>query len=545
MDAPEPIAVADYEQTEEYRELMKSVAEDAQAVPIRWAKPRDYTIPFLLDKRPYVFAGGGKRSSKSWTNVLLACVGLTGEDMILAPGALDLFRGIRESNRLNGLPPFRVRHWCTDLEKVGKKILLPIYRRFIPSAMIADTREKVPGYNDTDHTFHLKDGSYVEFFSYKMDKVDRESAELDLIPFDEPPSYELFESQKARLATTGGFIRGAMTLDERATSSYDIRWIDRMFRRGKGGPDYGWHHFDTERNVNAVADEKGGEQGRIIRERMVTWKRDASPEERAISIEGLGGWCTGLVYGMFSEEVHASYDKLTPDELVTLARGGYGELWGSLDFGTDHPTAASVFYRATVPLPEYDIAENDLIKVAEYKRRHPHFRLHIAAIKAMNDRFGPVQAIFACPWIFSDTDVRRTPGVAVDFIEAGLPLRRANNRDEMDGIEAFIDLLYPKPGMAWPRYRICKNACPATVDEFQTFSWKAASERSPRGTDLVQDCNNDILDGDRYLVKHLGLYARSAEVMAQQAWQQGPALDPTTGFPVDEIFNGVNMFAGL
>lgn len=532
------------EESPEYADGLQALAADAEAIPIRWAKPRDYTVPFLLDRRRYVFAIGGKRSSKSWTNVLLACVGLTGEDMVFCPGVLDLFREMRKSNIANGKPPFRVRHWCPDLTKVAKKVLLPIYRRFIPREMVADTREKIPGYNEIEHTYSLKDGSYVEFFSYKMDKVDRESAELDLVVFDEPPAYDLFLSQMARVATTGGTIRGAMTLDERSTSTYDIRWIDRKFRRGKGGPDYGYHYFPTEENIKAVAAETGGERGEAILDGLAAWRRNVTAEEAAISIDGLGGWCSGLVYPMFDEDTH-SYGKLAPKELVELARGGYGEIWGTLDFGTNHPTAASWFYRAKAAIPDAEIAEGDLIKVAEYKRAHPYYQVHIAAIKELDQEFGPVQAFFSCPFMFAKAGPDHLPGVASRFIEAGLPLRKANNRDELEGIADVIARLYARVGGApWPGYRVCRGACPQTVDEFQTFSWKPEAERAPTGADLIVDANNDLLDGDRYLVKHIGLYDRSDETMARQAYGTPPAVDPATGFPLDAIFAGMGFVEG-
>ena len=509
----------------------------ARANPIAHFKPRSYAMEFMRDRHTVTFASGGKKSGKSFHCAAKASVALTGVDTALhCPGVLDQFTEIRAANRLRNKPPFRVRHWVVDLERAGEQIIMPLYKAFIPYEM-RDLSNGKDGYNSQRKVLKLKDGSYIQLMSYEMEDMKAESAEIELVVFDEPPKEKLYEGQYARIVDSGGWMIGAMTLDERRTS-YPISWIDRRIRRRGDGPHVNWYTFDTDQNNLEISKEVGGTLGERIRTVFSEWSASISQDEYDVVIKGLGGWLTGLVYKEFDRNVHAAYDFLTPLDFAALVRAGYGEICCGLDYGLAHPTACSWLYRHTTsPLERVQLAESDVLMIAEYKHAQRNIDANIACIREMSSHLGPVHAYYADPNMWNRTN-KGGPGVAADFIRAGCRLVESDNA-ESEGIERVKRLLAVPRGdtaKGWPRFRIVKGECPKAVDEFEGWSWKPESERAPSGGDRTMNEMNDLLDGIKYFANmrraHLFGTARETE----QTGDLGHNFDPQTGLPLDYLF---------
>jgi len=222
------------------------LAAEIEANPLAFYKPRPTLKQFHMDlKHKTRFIFGGKQAGKTVGECGEVSMSVTGIESVHTPGALSKFRP----------PPQHWRHWCEDLTRVAKGVLLPVYLKYIPHEML-DTRrgQGIPGFNVQDGTLYLTNGSTVQFLSYEMAAMKGESVTLDGVAFDEPPPESLYESQYLRILVRGGHMIGAMTLDERRASS-NIRWIDKRIRRRQDGPHVNWFRLSTLENINALIAE--------------------------------------------------------------------------------------------------------------------------------------------------------------------------------------------------------------------------------------------------------------------------------------------------
>lgn len=499
-------------------ELDMELAADMRACPIAYFVPRPYAVPFMLDDHMVVFAFGGKRSAKTWHVTAKNVVAMTGIDIVACPGVAKLFHP----------PPVFVRHWTPKLTD-AEELILPLYLKWIPPDLL-DVKRGKNGFNVANHSLYLRNGSLMQFRSYEQDDIKGESFECYIVSYDEPPKEKIYESQYARIVTVGGYMYGAMTLDERRTS-YPIQWIDRRIRRKGDGDHVAYHHFKTDQNIAAIAQEKGGREGQRVRDAFTAWTSSVSEEERMVVIEGFGGWLSGLVYKEFDERIHASYAKATVEELVTLANEGHGHIRCGLDYGLNHPTACIWDYVNHYPIPDLDLAEGDVIQFAEYKEPGRTVDQNVLAIQARS-RGMKVQAFYADPAMWT-RNPRGGLTIAGTFIKAGLRLVQGANSKDV-GWDAVHKLLaVPPPGSAcpWPKLRLMKGRNRKTCDEFLAYQWKPESERSPSGSDKDVDRDDDLMDARRYV-------ATTGRPLPAMVPRHRIAMDPTTGVPLNLFFAG-------
>lgn len=469
------------------REFLEALAD----APIRAYKPRPTALNFHLDcDHTTRFLFGGKQSTKSYSVTAEIAMATTGLESIHTPGALAKFRP----------PPQHWRVWCEDLTRVAVNILYPIYRKLIPDDMLSERGRAMPGYSKENNTLYLTNDSSIQFLSYEMAQMKGESATLDGVAFDEPPPQKLYDSQYMRLLVRGGHMIGAMTLDEKR-ASHAIGWIDRRIRRKGDGPHVAWWTIPTIENIRALMEEAPTEEDAArIWNAYQTAYRSLSEQERAVVFEGKGGWAIGLVFPMFNEDIHASYDLLAPQEVVTLARKGYGEIRCGLDPGMDDPTAMIwVYTHGKHPLPSYQLAHGDHLVYREYKVRGLNYVQHAARLAYLCEG-EPIRGIWADPMLWARDKgggpVEGKPFLDV-FRKLNIPVRRGN-RNKRVGHTRIGEWLKAREQPPWPRIRMLKNQCPEAVDEFYGYSWKPENDRTGKRPDETIDYNDHLMDDFRY-----------------------------------------------
>ena len=502
---------------------------DARAYPIAYYQPRVTTLPFHMDcVHRTRFLLGGNRSSKSFSLIAEIVMAITGIESIYTPGACSKFRK----------PPLMVRHWCDGLKRVVPGVLLPIYYQLLPPSMLDESKGS-GGFNKGDGTLHLTNGSWVQFLSYSMPARAGVAAELHVVGFDEPPTEDLYNSQYARVSTTGGHLLGAMTLDEhRATHS--IQWVDRRIIRrenadGSHAPHVEWWQIDAWTNFAAmIAEAETPEEAAAIQSGYDNWANGLSDEEADVVLYGKGGYLTGLVYSDFRESTHASYDLVAPAEFPELVRKGYGEIRCGLDYGMNHPTAMVWIYRHKRPaIPSLQLAEDDCIVYRVYKKAGLRIKQNIARIRHLSTdakgRLEPVLAVWADESIWSD-DGKEGLNVGQTFVRdlKPWPVRRQAFRKKKSGHERIRQMLAARGGATpWPQLRLCKGVCKPLVTEMYEYHYVAESYRTGKSPDETNDLNDDAVDALRY-----GVISIPAARVRKGPQLPGAQRHPVTGMPM-------------
>ena len=475
--------------TRQERALAK-LAQQVRDYPILFYKPRPTPLKFHMDcKHTARFLFGGKQSSKTYSTEAEVAMPMTGIESIHTPGALRKFHK----------PPFRVRIWVEDLKRVTEGVILPILWQLIPPSMLDTSRGRNRGYSSDKGTFYLTNGSWAQFLSYEMKAMKGESATVDMVVFDEPPPEHLYESQYHRILARGGHMIGAMTLDERR-ARHNIRWIDRRVRRRADGPHIMSWRVTTIENVKAMIEEAATpEEAERIRQGFENICRTLSAEEQAVSLEGLGGWLSGLVFPDFNEEVNAGYDKLGPEDFVALARKGYGFIRCGLDAGMDCPTAMSWWYTNRVPIPSLDLAEGDHVCFREYKVRGLRYPQHAERLAGLCKGM-PIQGIWADTSLWNRDKNGGPPEGRAFFVafKSICPIRRGNKNKRI-GHNRLGQWLAPRPTYPeWPRMRFLAGRSKEHVNEYFMYSWAPPNRRTGQSPDETVDVDDDLIDGNRY-----------------------------------------------
>lgn len=505
------------------------LAADMSANPLAYVSVADRPSqrPFFYDDHTVCFLVGGKRSGKSHCLITRLLMAMTGIEPLELPGSLALLPK----------PPVRVRYWCEDLLRTVRKVLQPIVWKLVPQGMADDTKSSdSSGYHKEEATQYFRNGSWLQFMTYGMQQMKGESAEVEIIAFDEPPQEDLYDSQWARILTTGGYIWGAMTLDQQA-APYDISWIeDRIMLKGDGPA---VHHYalDTEENVRAVAAEHAASDPRRAQRilRVLGEAKEAlSKDKLDMMLGGKGGWLQGRVYPRYNDKVHAAYDLAGPAEFVELARKGYGEIYGGMDHGASHPTYVAYVYVARVAVPDLDLLPGDHVQFAEYRRAGMKVVQHIPPLKNLHERYG-VQAYWGCRRLWKQDENAYGPTAAQMYMRAGIrPLFRAN--DDVDqGIQRVGAMLEADEQRGHPRYRFVKGRCPEGTKSMRKWQFKKnARFREPH--DRYSETRKDECDGIRYVCM----------AQCEKRLLRGPdrvaavPLDPVLGVPVNLLTMGLD-----
>lgn len=539
------MAVAQREAEE--RIIREQLAADKLANPIAYFRPRPSSVPFFYtpvngpERKSIVFLIGGKRSGKTYAVDGRVVIALTRIEPLMLPGCLEAMGHLT--------PPLQVRHWCVDIVRNAERLLLPIYLKWIPHRLL-DIRpgQQYPGYTRETRVLRFKDGSFIEFLSYKMYQMDQASGESHsrhIIAYDEPPPEGLFDSQKARVADVGGVQWGAMTLDERRIS-WSTGWIDNRILEGQDGPHVAHFHLKTRENQAMCADEaeQDGrpEEADAIRQGMIEWESSISEDERRVVIDGESGWCMGRVYKQFDRKIHAQYmpewdvqnrdgstEHLRGSALIAwLSRNQHGSVWCGMDAGRDHPTCCLWVFVAEKDLPQLDIVVGDHIVFREYKRRGATTAQNIAGILQKNKVLGVApRAYFGCRKFFETSQQTNKTDASV-YARAGLGPFRRGKGDVASGITMLEELIAPRPDIGHPQLRFIAGMCRDAVNELLALQYNP-KWTTGNAEDRIIKLKDDFPDCAKYIAAEN--LARRARVQRLPAPPPVPK-DPLTGFPL-------------
>jgi len=408
----------------------------------------------------------------------------------------------------------------------------------LPPALL-DESKGTRGFNKGDSTLHLTNGSWVQFLSYSMPAMKGESAAIDIVAFDEPPTEGIYDSQYARLATRGGHMIGAMTLDEQR-ATHGIQWVGRRIvrRENADGTEADWVEWwrcPTWANFKAmIAEAPTAIEAERIQRGYDNWRAGLTEQERAVVLDGYGGYLTGLVYPDFRESTHASYGLVPPKDFAVLVRKGYGEIRCGLDYGLNHPTAMVWVYRHKKPaIPSLQLAEGDCIVYRVYKQGGYRIKQNIARVRHLStdadERLEPVLAVWADESIWSD-DGKEGLNVGQTFVRdlRPWPVRRQSFRRKKAGHERIRAMLAEREGaVPWPQLRFCKGVCKPLVMEMYEYHYKPESQRTGKSPDETNDLHDDAVDALRYALTSIPV-ARTR----QSLHLPGAPRHPITGVPL-------------
>lgn len=185
--------------------------------------------------------------------------------------------------------------------------------------------------------------------------------------------------------------------------------------------------------------------------------------------------------GVFARKFCASFERLegliySDFELPKMGMEPFqvSKEWqriGGIDFGyaDGHPFAASVWAS-----PNFFDEKKPIVKVGEHKRSRTLLSGHIAAMRSIEERVGPVSVWYADPSAAQQI---------AELRNAGIRISGAINDVEW-GICAVVKL------MRNARYRIVQKWCPQTIDELEMYHWDE--------DDKIVKENDHLMDADRY-----------------------------------------------
>ena len=177
----------------------------------------------------------------------------------------------------------------------------------------------------------------------------------------------------------------------------------------------------------------------------------------------------GLVYSCFDGEIHLC-------EPCDFPLGT--KFYGGVDWGTTHPFVLNV--RAITPGGNHYC-------VSETYKTGWGITDFIQVAKKMKTIWG-IETFFCDP---------SEAGYIMEFNRAGLSAVGADN-DIRPGVDLHFSLI--KSG----RYKIFKNACQNTIDEYETYHYPEPADLGPDDKDkedLPVDQSNHCMDVERYLTK--------------------------------------------
>lgn len=212
--------------------------------------------------------------------------------------------------------PVRGRLTCVDFLNGLDKIILPLFKQWLPSKyLINDNWDD--SYDKEHKTLTLKNKSFIEFMSYDQDLDKFAGTSRHFCSFDEEPPKSIFNECKARLVDTYGDWWISMTPVDGMTWVYDD-----IFEPWETDP------------VNCryeVVQADMLDNPHITPEAAEEFLAGLDPKERAAREHGNFVQLGGRVFKKFDKEIHkVDFDfKVTPEMRV----------YTSIDIGWAHPTA--------------------------------------------------------------------------------------------------------------------------------------------------------------------------------------------------------------
>lgn len=212
--------------------------------------------------------------------------------------------------------PVRGRLTCVDFLNGLDKIILPLFKQWLPSKWLINGLWE-DSYDKEHKTLTLNNGSFIEFMSYDQDLDKFAGTSRHFVCFDEEPPKSIYNECRARLVDTGGVWWISMTPVDGMTWVYDDIF-EPYEQQGEA-----CRHYVIQADML--------DNPHITPEEAEEFLSGLDPKERAAREHGDFVQLGGRVFKKFDPEIHqVNFDfKVTPEMRV----------YTSIDIGWAHPTA--------------------------------------------------------------------------------------------------------------------------------------------------------------------------------------------------------------
>ena len=296
------------------QQLLQVRAEDRQANQLLYYKPVSAKAKQIHDcTKKTIGVGGGNGSSKTETSLVELVIRATGQ----IPFSL---RDDYPRTKLRG--PIQCRVVCESLTTTLENIILPKLQwwrwsgvdeaggprghwGWIPKHCLikGDWKESWKEktrllrvlYRDPDDPQRIRGESSIQFMSYDQDPSDFASGDFHFVLHDEPPKWEIYRENRARVMRVDGTIMVAMTWPD--DPAIPVDWIfDELYEKAQPGVDQdqnlAWFDLFTTDNPNLRQDAVAERAGQM------------SDGERAARIYGQPIRLSNRVHPLFTDVTH-------------------------------------------------------------------------------------------------------------------------------------------------------------------------------------------------------------------------------------------------
>lgn len=320
---------------------------------------------------------------------------------------------------------------------------------YIPKARLLDWSRKmgVPNSLDNVTVRHRNGGvSTCLFKSYDQGRTKWQAATVDLVWFDEEPPLDVYSEGRTRTNATRGSVMVTFT------PLLGMSDVVRRFLMEK----------DDYRGTVTMTIDDAEHYSQAERDRIVSGYPEHEREARAKGIPIMG---SGRVFPVSESSIIVA-----PFEIPS-----HWPLIGGLDFGWDHPTAATKL--------AWDRDKDCVYVVSDYRKRETTPVLHAAALKGWGKEL---------PWAWPHDGLQHDKGSGDQLAEAyrkhGLLMTtdRAQFEDGSNGVEAGVTQMLER--MQTDRWKVF-STCGLWFEEFRLYHRKEG---------LIVKENDDTICASRY-----------------------------------------------
>jgi phage terminase large subunit-like protein len=280
--------------------LAERITKSAVLPNLTRYEPHKKQYAFHCNQRKGRLYIGGNRAGKTIANVL------------------ECLWWITKTHPYRELPsePIRGRLTCVDFPNGLDKIILPLFKQWLPSKYLINNNWD-DSWSQYHKTLTLNNGSFIEFMSYDQDLDKFAGTSRHFVCFDEEPPKTIFNECRARIVDTGGVWWISMTPVDGMTWVYDD-----IFEPYETDP-INCKHFVIQADML--------DNPHISPEDAEEFLSGLDPKERAAREHGTFVQLGGRVFKKFDPDVHkVKFDFKFTDEM---------RIYTSIDIGWAHPTA--------------------------------------------------------------------------------------------------------------------------------------------------------------------------------------------------------------
>lgn len=316
----------------------------------------------------------------------------------------------------------------------------------------------------------LQNGSEIEFLSCAVPPEEMQGPEFGALFIDEAEgvSEDHFKALVSRVRKPDASRRIRIFCNP----PHRRHWVFRLFKKD---PQPGWKLVQGTTYENGYLPESyirrleaiyGYRPGRPNSKQPTAWRRYMNGE--------MGLPVAGAVYPEFNDHEHVI--SLAEWEAIEAGENLVAGYCCGFDFGAGHPTAFVLF-----ALLHTDI----LIQVNEHRESHMGIDEHLEHIHEFYIDGAPV---------WSDHQLQ-------ERIEYELKGMHTLPAPKHIGVEQGIEAVRRRLVMG--QYKLVRENCPKTYDEFQTYKWAKPKRDDVEYRDRPIKLNDDLMDADRYCITGL------------------------------------------